>query len=1274
MWVLPWETVLRLEVFMMSKVLPVFVTMLMVLSSMGLMAIGKAEAPQAPAPGQTASRDTGPTYGTHSRLSRAYHDLSKWRGVKDTNVSVTYLIVTVDAFVNSAMPLAQWKYEKGLSSAIVTVEDIYKAYGGQDNADRIHNYLRDFRDYNPTFKWLLLLGDSDDANVKVPARHLWTGASYIDWYIQDSTVSDFYYAGLDSNWNLNGDNTWGKSGEVDWTPDVYVGRIPAQSDTMATMDIQRTLNYEKNPTVGNWMRSALLAGALYDVPNLIGDNTTRDKEGHYEWWQDNGKAAIDVANQSIPSSMNKKTMFDYNVTAEGWPPHYWGGNYTPAKDELSQATFVPEFNKGYSIIASASHAWVWSPPGPANYISRGIIDYNGDGLQNNPVQYHEFYYYTDAQAASNGNMLPLWYAGACLVGNWSQAAGVPEETFEKFWQNPNGGVIGLVAAAHGDYRGNMNNWYVPAGDGDTWLLEDYFRQFFGPGDYRPGSSLYLSKIAYRNYLKNDLLYSNAVLDEGFVRDSLFVYCLQGDPEVPVWTALPRDLTATVQSWAYTGQSTVNVTVHDAVSGLPVQNATVSLWGPTVFAAAQTDSLGKAVLTTNGKVAEHVNVTVTAHNYNYLELHNKFNITWRPADLQITPANITFSKPLVKAGDPVNITAVVWNVGETAASSVEVKFYLGDPATGGTEIGTQTIAALPVRGSAPAKVTWNVLDGVRTICVVADPGNKVTELNKKNNKACNTVEGTNKDVAIFPSDITIDNSYIRMDGAPMVANNTTVTLRIKVENKGPQVVPIVYVRLYDGDPKAGGKRIGFADYPVNNIPVAGNNSTTAQWNVTVGGPHWIFAQLDPTNVIHETNDSNNNASRKVYSDFAPVLSPISDVTMDEDTQKPAAFCLDRLVKDPDNTFEELKPRLVSNSNPNVVINITSGGCVDILPRQYYSGISFATIAVSDGVFEVSRQFKVTVNHVNHPPSLVNPGKVTAQEGKPFELTIKVTDPDVGDILTFTSDATMFHVDAQNGKIRFTPVRSDVGTHIITVKVSDGQVFNTTTFTFVVTTNDLPPVLVIKEKEWVFTVGKAGMYTFTVSDPDNDPIALTDTFKYGDVKMPGHLAYTPEKSHIGTYNITISAFDGLLRTNRTVVITVKDQPTKPGITGNWLLIGIILVVVILLIAIVAAVMVRRSRHKEEGPPKDKAYSSLYAADEKRKEREEFEKRREERERKRREEERRYQQDASEGAAEQAAPEAAQATAPAFNKCPKCGSTKIKQMGASEWMCMKCGKIFG
>jgi hypothetical protein len=351
-------------------------------------------------------------------------------------------------------------------------------------------------------------------------------------------------------------------------------------------------------------------------------------------------------------------------------------------------------------------------------------------------------------------------------------------------------------------------------------------------------------------------------------------------------------------------------------------------------------------------------------------------------------------------------------------------------------------------------------------------------------------------------------------------------------------------------------------------------------------------------------------------------------------------------------------------------------VDILPHKYFSGISFATIAVSDGVFEVSRQFKVTVNHINHPPSLVNPGKVTAQEGKPFELTIKATDPDIGDTLTYTTDTTIFHIDSQTGKIRFTPIRGDVGTHIITVKVSDGQAFNTTTFTLVVTSNDLPPTLVIKEKEWVFTVGKAGKYTFTVSDPDNDAILLTDTFKYGDVKMPGYLAYTPEKSQVGTYNITISASDGLLRTNRTVVITVKDKPTKPFIDNNYtMLIAAILIIIIVLIAIVAAVLVRRSRHKEEGPPKDKAYSSLYAADEKRKEREEFEKRREERERKRREEEaRRYQQaPAAEGAAEEAAPEAAQATAPAFEKCPKCGSPKIKQMGAAEWMCMKCGKIF-
>jgi hypothetical protein len=79
--------------------------------------------------------------------------------------------------------------------------------------------------------------------------------------------------------------------------------------------------------------------------------------------------------------MGVKTLHDYNVTPEGTnPPRYYGGNYSPSKDELSQATFVPEFNKGYSIIATASHAWVWAPAwAPTEFISRGIIDYDGDG-------------------------------------------------------------------------------------------------------------------------------------------------------------------------------------------------------------------------------------------------------------------------------------------------------------------------------------------------------------------------------------------------------------------------------------------------------------------------------------------------------------------------------------------------------------------------------------------------------------------------------------------------------------------------------------------------------------------------------------------------------------------------------------------------------------------------------------------------------------------------------------------------------------------------------
>ena len=1238
----------------------------MILSSLSFLATGQASAPQKPQ--LTVS---SVSYG-HGRLSRSYQDLSTWKGFNGKNASVDYLIVTVDAFVSAATPLALWKTEKGLNSAIVTTGSIYAAYSGLDDAQKIHNYLRDFRDHNPTFKWLLLLGDSDEGNVFVPTRHLWTNASYITkgepWpYIQDSTVSDFYFSALDSDWNLNNDGTWGGPGDgaVDYTPNLYVGRLPANSAANAKMLVDEVLKYEMDPYIGSWMNKAILGGALYDLPNIIGNWSTRAGDGFYEWWQDNGKEATDVVQGYIPGYMNIKTLYDYNVTPVGNnPPAYYGGNYTTAKDELNQVSFTQQFNLGAALIDTASHAWVSDPDGKNNWISTGIIDYGGAGTgAGTIVHYQDLFNYNDARDAVNSNMLPLWYASACIVGNWSQVADEPgETTLEQFFRNQNsGGVIGFVAAAHGDYRGEQNNKSIS--DGDTYLQEDYWKVFFSSGDYRPGQTLYMSKIDYINHLKNDLGYTNEILNEGFVRDSMFVYNLQGDPEVPIWTNMPGDLSAVIPANIFTGKDTFNITVTDKNSGQPVKGATVALWSPTQYVSAVTGANGKAMLTTNGAGPELVNVTVTAHNYKYLT--GSTNIVWKPADLSVSPTNITFDRPLYKAGDPVTIKAQVWNIGEMSALNVDVRFYLGDPASGGTEIGTKRIGSLGPHVSDLTTMGWTAQDGSKLICVVMDPQNNITDYNRVNNKACKSIEGTSKDLAIFPEDITFDHAFMRSDKVPEVGNNTTVQIRVTVENRGSQPVDFVYLRLFDGDPKAGGKRIGYADYRLDNVPAAGMANRTVPWNVTTPGMHTIFVSVDPANVLKEYDENNNNASTQVFSDLPPALSPISDLTMDENTNMIAAFCLFSYVDDPDNTFDQITTRVVTNSNPNVVINITNQ-CVDIIPKTYFSGFTTVTLGVSDGVFEARRSFKVTVNPVNNPPQVTNPGLIQAHQGTPVDIHIKATDPDAGTTLTYSDDSSLFDINSNTGEIKFTPIRSDAGNHVVKVTVSDGDLSTTVTFTIAVTVNNRPPVITIKEKEWVFIVNKANKYTFNVSDPDNDPITLKDNFPYAHVSQAGYLAFTAMKNQVGTYNVTISASDGFVWVNKSVSVIIKDQPkTNNGIGSTWLMIGLIAVVIVVLLIIFAVVMMRRATKKEESH--GAAYDGLYAADEKRRQEQILERKRQERM------QQRLAQHQEAEAMTAAAPEVVDSTPAPYDKCPKCNSPKIKQMGKGEWMCMKCGKIF-
>ena len=93
-------------------------------------------------------------------------------------------------------------------------------------------------------------------------------------------------------------------------------------------------------------------------------------------------------------------------------------------------------------------------------------------------------------------------------------------------------------------------------------------------------------------------------------------------------------------------------------------------------------------------------------------------------------------------ETVTIRATVHNLGLVDTQNVLVRFYDGDPASGGSVIGSQTLSTVPSGGSASAQVhtSWATL-GLRTITVQVNPDDTIAEANENDNKAQQTLDWT-----------------------------------------------------------------------------------------------------------------------------------------------------------------------------------------------------------------------------------------------------------------------------------------------------------------------------------------------------------------------------------------------------------------------------------------------------------------------------------------------------------------------------------------------------
>jgi len=210
--------------------------------------------------------------------------------------SIDYLIVTTELFADEVQLLKEWKEGRGLRVAVETMEDIIATYSGCDVPEQVRNCIIHYYK-NEHVRYVLLVGDVDDAENpydsdmpptysydepwEVPTRYVWNPRDLDkngDW---DTffTPTDYYYAGLDGSWDADGDGYFGENAtrsasgvdEVDWTPEVWVGRLPARTEEEVTNMVNKTIRFEQTHLV---VRDMLLLGAQLD--NLTYGSTCKE--------------------------------------------------------------------------------------------------------------------------------------------------------------------------------------------------------------------------------------------------------------------------------------------------------------------------------------------------------------------------------------------------------------------------------------------------------------------------------------------------------------------------------------------------------------------------------------------------------------------------------------------------------------------------------------------------------------------------------------------------------------------------------------------------------------------------------------------------------------------------------------------------------------------------------------------------------------------------------------------------------------------------------------
>lgn len=197
------------------------------------------------------------------------------------NDAYDLVIITPSEFSDGLQPLVQHKENYGLTTKIVTLDEIYggtyfTTYG-RDDAEKVKYFIKDAVEAWGTTYVLLVGGRHGGVTQEkwwCPVRysHLEDGSDE-DQFLSDLYFSDIYkYDGENSvfdDWDSNGNGIYGEwrmlgKDIIDMYPDVYVGRLACRNIFEVDIMVEKIMTYETTTYGQAWFtRFVGVAGDTY---------------------------------------------------------------------------------------------------------------------------------------------------------------------------------------------------------------------------------------------------------------------------------------------------------------------------------------------------------------------------------------------------------------------------------------------------------------------------------------------------------------------------------------------------------------------------------------------------------------------------------------------------------------------------------------------------------------------------------------------------------------------------------------------------------------------------------------------------------------------------------------------------------------------------------------------------------------------------------------------------------------------------------------------------